>query len=154
MIMRALRRGGDVRPGPACPAAPCAAERDRQAAAGGRKTRVGAVRAVLRLADRPEQIESGRARTRFLFRSATLPALIAMPMIIPFRVPRDLIEVVLVPAIVTVIGIAWMQAGAGRISVVAAGAGARRVSIAYPLAAVLTLLLVFQILLRPGVPFY
>lgn len=48
---------------------------------------------------------------RFVFNIATLPALAAILLIIPFRVPRNWIEVVAVPAVVTLIGIAWIQAG-------------------------------------------
>jgi hypothetical protein len=62
------------------------------------------------------------------------------------------VEVVILPAVVTVIGIAWIQAGCA--VGVRAGGGSGAASIAYPLAAVLILLLVFQFLLRPGIPFF
>jgi hypothetical protein len=56
--------------------------------------------------------------------------------------------------VVTLLGMLWIQAGAWRFDRVtpqgAAGAGA----IAYPLSAVLVLLLLFQLLLRPGIRFY
>lgn len=86
--------------------------------------------------------------------TATLPALIAIALIIPFRVPRELIEVVMLPGVVTVIGVAWMQAGAWRVRGVRAEGRPGAGSLAYPLGAVLVLLLVFQVLLRPGIPFY
>jgi hypothetical protein len=69
------------------------------------------------------------------------------------RVPRHWIEVAMVPVVVTLIGIAWIQAGAWRVSTAKAeGLGAP--SIAYPLGAVVILFLVFQFLLRPGIHFY
>ncbi|GAA0706652.1 hypothetical protein [Dokdonella soli] len=112
-------------------------------------------RALLSLAEDTTQIASARARTRFLFRAATLPALLAILLIVPFRMPRELVEVVVLPVVVTLIGTAWMQAGASRIGGVKAeegGSGAG--SIAWLLCAVLLLLLVFQLLLRPGIRFY
>lgn len=109
---------------------------------------------LLSLAQQRAQISNARARTRFIFQVATLPALAAIPLIIAFRVPRNFIEVVLVPVVVTVIGMAWIQAGAWRVSRVTPVASLRAVSLMYPLCAVLILLLVFQLGLRPGVHFY
>jgi hypothetical protein len=114
---------------------------------------LGLTRPLLKLAQDPAQIVSARARTRFVFQVATLPAMMAILLIIPFRVPRHWIEVAMVPVVVTLIGIAWIQAGAWREST----AKAERVaapSIAYPLGAVVILFLVFQFLLRPGIHFY
>jgi len=110
-------------------------------------------RRLLGLADDPARIANARARSRFIFQLATSPALVAIALILPFRVPRDWIEVVMVPAVVTVIGIAWIQAGAWRMEGVQA-AGSRNASIAWPLLAVVLLLLVFQVVLRPGIHFY
>jgi hypothetical protein len=111
-------------------------------------------RPLLSLAEGPGCIISPGKRTRFVFRVATLPALTAILLIIPFRVPREFIEVVMLPVLVTVIGIAWLQAGAWRLSGVTTGGGSGAGSLAYPLGALLVLLLVFQLLLRPGVHFY
>jgi len=111
-------------------------------------------RPLLGLAENPACIASARARTHFIFRVATLPALSAILLIIPFRVPRELVEVIVLPVTVTVIGIAWLQAGGWRVSAVKTGSGSGTGSIAYPLAALLVLLLAFQLLLRPGVRFY
>jgi hypothetical protein len=111
-------------------------------------------RPLLSLAEDPACIASARARTRLVFHVATLPALTAILLIIPFRVPRELVEVVMLPVVVTVIGIAWLQAGAWRVSGVTTGGGSGAGSIAYPLGALLVLLLVFQLLLRPGARFY
>jgi hypothetical protein len=111
-------------------------------------------RSLLSVAEDPAQIAGARARTRFVYQIATLPALTAILLIIPFRVPRNWVEVVAVPVVVTVIGIAWVQAGAWRVTGVEARGGRGAVSIAYPFAAVLILLLVFQLLLRRGIHFY
>lgn len=111
-------------------------------------------RPLLSLAEDPICIASAQARARFVFYVATLPALTAILLIIPFRVPREWVEVVMLPVVVTVIGIAWIQAGAWRVSPVTPDGGSVSGSIAYPLGALLVLLLVFQLLLRPGVRFY
>jgi hypothetical protein len=109
---------------------------------------------LLNLAQDPAQITGARARTRFVFQVATVPAMTAILLIIPFRIPRNWIEVIMVPVVVTVIGIAWLQAGAWRVSGAKAGSSFGAPSVAYALGAVLLLLLVFQFLLRPGIRFY
>jgi hypothetical protein len=111
-------------------------------------------RPLLSLAEEPADVASAGARTRFIFQVATLPALAAIVLIIPFRVPRELVEVVVVPVVVTIAGIAWIQAGAWRVSGVEAQGEPGTISVAHPLIAVLILLLAFQLLLRPGVHFY
>jgi hypothetical protein len=47
------------------------------------------------------------ARLWFVFQSATLPALASVVLLVPFREPREMIEVLLVPLIVTISGILW-----------------------------------------------
>jgi hypothetical protein len=111
-------------------------------------------RQLLGLAPDPAHLATAWARTRFIFQVATLPALLAVPLIIAFRVPRELIEVVLVPAIVTIIGIVWIQAGAWLFREARMSTSGSIVSPAYPFAAALILLLVFQLVLRPGIAFY
>lgn len=108
---------------------------------------------LLNLAADRACVASARGRTRFVFRAATLPALSAILLIIPFRIPREFVEVVVVPAVVTVAGIAWVQAGAWRVSGVKPSGGTGSRSIAYPLGALLLLLIVFQLILRPGIRF-
>jgi hypothetical protein len=112
------------------------------------------LRPLLGLAEDPAYIANARARTRFVFHVGTLPVLSAIVLIIPFRVPRELVEVVILPVVVSVIGIAWLQAGAWRISRASTVGSSRVGSIAYPLSALLVLLLVFQLVLRPGIRFY
>lgn len=98
---------------------------------------------------------AGDARSRNLltFQAATLPALLALPLIVLFRIPREWIEVLLVPVVVSVSGLVWMQAAAWRMH--SKGSCAAPVgSFAWPLGAVVGLLLVFQLVLRPGIHFY
>lgn len=111
-------------------------------------------RPLLGLAEHAEHIGSARARTGFMFRVATLPALVAILLIIPFRVPRDWVEVVAVPVVVTIVGIAWIQAGAWSVEKVTASGAFASKSTAYAFTALLILLLVFQFVLRPGIRFY
>jgi hypothetical protein len=115
-------------------------------------------RPLLSLAENRGEISDGRTRTKFMFRVATLPALAAVPLIIPFRLPRNWVEVAAVPIVVTVIGIAWMQAGAWAVhdakASVALGSDTKAKLIGYALGALLMLLLIFQLVLRPGVRFY
>lgn len=111
-------------------------------------------RLLLDLAGGMDNIASARGRNFFIVKIATLPSLIAIPLVILFRMPRDWIEVVMVPMVVTVIGIAWIQADAWRIDGVRSGGGSAAGSIAWPLSAVSFLFLIFQLLLRPGIRFY
>jgi hypothetical protein len=94
------------------------------------------------------------AITPGLWRIATVPALAAIPLIIPFRVPREMLEVLLPPVLVTIVGLTALHATAWRVKGVSVRTDREPVSIAYPLVAVIALLLVFQLVLRPGIPFY
>jgi hypothetical protein len=111
-------------------------------------------RPLLALAPKEAVLAGPGRRTGFIFRIATLPALLAIPVIIAFRVPREPLEVVGPPLAVTILGIAWIQAGAWR----AADAKPGGFSAARPLFPLLGLLLIlllaFQLVLRPGIPFY
>lgn len=109
---------------------------------------------LLSLAQNAGEIADGRARTRFIFRAATLPAMVAILLIIPFRMPRNWIEVVAVPVVVTGVGITWIQAGAWAVADVKASGNLGAKSIIYASSALLILLLIFQFVLRPGIRFY
>lgn len=109
---------------------------------------------LLSLAEKPDDIASPRSRAAFMFRVSTLPALAAIPLIVPFRVPRNWIEVVAVPAVVTLVGIAWIQAGAWAVEGVKARGNLNSRETLYAFSALLLLLLIFQIVLRPGIRFY
>jgi hypothetical protein len=106
-------------------------------------------RAFLALA--PETRAKTRARAFFLFQVATLPALLSLALIIPFRVPREFIEVVIVPVAVMVVGVPWMQAGAAWIGT--APRPAAPSALAPWLIGILALLAFFQLVLRPGITF-
>jgi len=109
---------------------------------------------LLSLAENTDDLRSGRTRSAFMFRAATGPALAAVLLIIPFRVPRNWVEVAVVPIVVTVAGIVWIQAGAWAVEGVEASGSLGSKSLAYASAAVLILLLLFQLVLRPGIRFY
>lgn len=111
-------------------------------------------RPALDLADAPARIAAPGARARFVFRMVTLPALLGTALVIPFRVPRELLEVVLVPLLVILPGIPWIQAGAWRVDEASANGVATAPSLAYPFTAAVALLLFFQLVLRPGIHFY
>jgi len=99
------------------------------------------------------RFDSGRARTHFTFFIAVLPAVLAIPILILFRVPREWVEVVMPTIAVPLIGLIWVQSNAWRTAVEPRPA-APSPSLAVPLAMVIALLLVFQLVLRPGIPFY
>lgn len=89
-----------------------------------------------------------------VFHVATLPALLAVPLIIPFRVPREAIEVLLPPVLVCWIGIVWIQAGAWRRGMPLGRPVERLGSLPVLVLTTLALLGVFQLVLRQGVPFF
>ena len=111
-------------------------------------------RHLLGLASSPAQLASARARSRFIFQAATLPAWVAILLILPFRVPREWLEVLFLPVVVTGVGMFWIQSGAWRLRTVKAAGQPVAIPLAYPMAAAVALLLVFQLLLRPGIPFF
>ncbi len=111
-------------------------------------------RHLLGLASNPAELASVGARSRFIFHAATLPAWMAILLILPFRVPREWLEVIFLPVIVTTVGMFWIQSGAWRLRAVRAVGQPVAISLVYPLAAAIALLLVFQLLLRPGIPFF
>jgi hypothetical protein len=106
----------------------------------------------LGLAIVPAQTATARARLRFIFQVVTVPALAAIALIVPYRVPRETIEVLAVPAVVSILGTIWIQACAWRRLPPAARAGARE-SVRWPLGAAVALLLLFQLFLRRGIAF-
>lgn len=109
---------------------------------------------LLRLAEKPDDIATGRLRTAFMLRVAAVPALAAILLIVPFRIPRNWVEVVAVPVVVTLIGVAWIQAGAWALEGVKAQGTLGSKSAAYAFGALLVLLFIFQFVLRPGIRFY
>lgn len=96
---------------------------------------------------------TGRARSRFVFLLAVLPAALAVPILILFRIPREWVEVVIPTIAVPLIGLIWVQTNAWRMPV-AARPVQPSPSLAIPLTLVLALLAIFQLVLRPGIAFY
>jgi hypothetical protein len=111
-------------------------------------------RPLLSLAEHPADIASIRARMIFMFRVATVPALAAILLVIPFRVPREFTEVVMVPVMVTLSGIVWLQAGAWATSGIEASGRLSKEPNSHAIGGLVILLLIFQLLLRPGIRFY
>lgn len=107
---------------------------------------------VLELAD-DDARSTARARARHVLQWVTVPALLSLVLVVPFRVPREWIEVLLLPLLVAVPGMAWMQAGAWHSAVPTAHVHGR-----WPMALLiglaLVLLVVFQAVLRPGIAFF
>jgi len=85
---------------------------------------------------------------------ALAPAFAALPLIVAFRVPREMLEVLLPPVLVTIVGLTAINAAWWRLRKASVTPEPQPVSIAYPLVAVIALLLVFQLVLRSGIPFY
>lgn len=110
-------------------------------------------RPLLALAASAAQIATARARARFVLLFATMPALAAIPLIIAYRVPREWGEVVMPPVAVTLIGILWLQANAWRVRDAGPALRPPNGAILIPLALAAVLLAVFQLVLRPGIPF-
>jgi hypothetical protein len=108
---------------------------------------------LLGLAEDVSQIETPGTRTMFVLLAGSLPALIGVLLIIPFRLPREMIEVLLPPGVATIVGMAWMQSGAWRAKGVLYEGAAPVGSVIYPLIAVAVLLAIFQFVLRAGINF-
>lgn len=108
---------------------------------------------LLATAASANQVATAARRFRLVFRTATTPAFLAVPIIIPFRVPRNVVEVVLVPLIVMAAGTVALQVGAIRRVAVGADTLEKTISLRYPFAALAILLLIFQLILRRGIRF-
>jgi hypothetical protein len=111
-------------------------------------------RPFLETAEDASRLASPARRAGYVFNAATLPALLAIPLIILFRIPREIGEVVAPPILVTLIGMAWVQANAWRVANARPSptSGTRAILLPFALAGVL--LALFQLVLRPGIPFY
>ena len=96
--------------------------------------------------------QSGTHGTRAFAWAMLLTAFGCVVLSVPFREPRDVVEVVLIPFVVNLIGVGWVvfgaSAGRARPATIPGATG-----LAGPLAALVALLLVFQLVLRPGIHF-
>jgi hypothetical protein len=98
------------------------------------------------------QLGSYCCRFGFLLRIAGLPALAALPIVILFRVPRELIEVLAPPLLVPLFGYGWLQLAAFK-PADAKARGVRPEAITSLLISSVALLAIFQLVLRPGITF-
>lgn len=98
------------------------------------------------------QLGSYCCRFGFLLRIAGLPALAALPIIILYRVPRELIEVVAPPILVPLFGYGWLQLAAFK-PADARARGIRPTSVLSYAVMAIALLAIFQLVLRPGITF-
>ncbi|WP_296597492.1 hypothetical protein [Phenylobacterium sp.] len=100
------------------------------------------------------ETQDPRGRARAMLRYAVLPALMAVPLVVPFRVPGPLIENLFPPAVAAVTASVWLQAWAWHAPRAPAAAVRLRWAIPALLGALGLVLAVFQIVLRPGVNFF
>jgi hypothetical protein len=98
------------------------------------------------------QLGSYCCRFGFLLRTAGLPALAALPIVILFRVPREFVEVLAPPVLVPLFGYGWLQLAAFKPAGVEAR-GARPENVLPLLIAAAALLAIFQLVLKPGITF-
>jgi hypothetical protein len=112
------------------------------------------VRPLLSLAPGRSDIDSPGKRTSFAFFTGTLPALIGIALILPCRVPGSIDQVVISPVAVAIIGMAWIQAGAWRFYGAPAGDARPVERVREPAFWLLVLFTIFQLVLRPGIPFF
>jgi len=80
-------------------------------------------------------------------------ALLSIVVIVPFRLPRNPIEVVLIPLVVNLIGVGWLTIGLTLARSNGSSAVGPRPTTAGIAAALVGVLLFFQIVLRPGLRF-
>jgi hypothetical protein len=113
---------------------------------------LGLGRTFLRGSWNERQLADVRSRFAYLTRIAGLAALLALPLVVLFRIPREPIEVLLPPILVPLFGFAWLQLAAvwpGRVS-----AFGRKPDRLLPLViGAAALLAIFQLVLRPGIAF-
>lgn len=115
---------------------------------------IGFAKPLLALAPQAGDIATPGRRSGFMFRIATLPALLALPLIIAMRVPGSLDQVAIVPIAEFVIGVWWLQAAAWSTGSARVAGIAPARSLALPVLAVIAQLLIFQLVLRPGIAFF
>jgi hypothetical protein len=110
-------------------------------------------RPFLGLAGDRARVDTPARRTRFVFQAATLPALLGTVLVLPFRIPGAMVQVAIVPIVIAIVGIVWIQASAWRVEDFRMGPDPTAAAILIPLAALMALLVFFQLVLRPGVAF-
>ena len=96
--------------------------------------------------------QSGRARIGLMLRVTMVPALAAGPLLIPFRLPRNSIELVIFPTVLMLFGALWVVTGAS-FSPPSPQAARSTPSLLVPIIALAVVLAFFQVVLRPGIEF-
>ena len=110
------------------------------------------MRMAIHLVATAAETASGGARLGFIFSAVSLPALVSVLVLIPFREPRNIVEVAILPAIVMLSGVIWIQAGAG-FGPVSSQPARPAPSLAIPAGALLLVMAFFQLVLKPGIAF-
>jgi hypothetical protein len=98
--------------------------------------------------------QGARGRARAAFRYAVLPALAAIALITPFRLPGAPIEVLFPPTVATLVATTWLQAWSWHAPRAPAEPPSPGWSVIALAAALGLLLAFFHLVLRPGVEFY
>jgi hypothetical protein len=109
-------------------------------------------KALLQMAPH-DAVKTGRGRLMFVAKAAFAPALMAVPILILFRIPREWNEVVAPTIALPLFGLIWFWASAAGVDV-AARPASPSANVTLLAGANIALLIVFQLVLRPGVRFY
>lgn len=92
-------------------------------------------------------------RTRAFAYGMMIVTMAAIALIIPFRLPRPIVEVALIPLVVNLVGVGWLIIGAGIKGPDAQSVVEGQPGLFAPALALGVTLAVFQLVLRPGVAF-
>jgi len=101
----------------------------------------------------PEAVTKGSHQGSPAIGSMILSAVVSVVLIVPFRVPRSPIEVVLVPLIINLIGSGWIAVGAALGKPKANALTSTPSHLWEPIVALGLMLLIFQTVLRAGIKF-
>jgi hypothetical protein len=110
-------------------------------------------RPIVALAGNPAEIGNAAQKVRFVFRTATIPTFASLPLIVAFRVPGEIVQVAIVPVVITCLGIIWVQAAAWAAPVPPHVTERDAPRLPAPLTALIIALLFFQLVLRRGIAF-
>jgi hypothetical protein len=102
----------------------------------------------------PSDGEEGETvRTRAFVQKMLLTAMLAIALIVPFRLPREFVEVALIPLFVNLVGVGWLAVGAAIVRPGAGSEGQDRPAVVGPALALGVTLILFQFVLRRGIAF-
>lgn len=105
---------------------------------------------LLKMAPSARHTETGRSRFAYLFRIAFMAGIIGMGLILPFRVPP--LDRALAPVMVTMFSVPWIFANAWQAKKTPTRPNAVNEKVyMLPVIMLVMLLLVFQLVLRPGI---